>query len=148
MVRTRRYYEAKGFAPYHWAQHTKIPWQQPRQPLASSRVALITTAVPDESIPKKQRVASSWSLSAAPAQFTTQELSWDKQTTHTRDRRSYFPLEDLLHAAESGYIGAVAPRFHFLPTQFSQRQTLTEDAPAIVRACLDDRVDIAVLVPL
>jgi D-proline reductase (dithiol) PrdB len=148
MQRTRRFYRAKGFAPYQWAQHETIPWQQPRKPLADSRVALISTAVPDETTIKSERVATSWALSAAPLNFGTQELSWDKQTTDTNDRRTYFPLEDLLDAASNGYIGSVAPRFHFLPTHFSQRRTLTGDGPAIASACIDDEVDIAILVPL
>jgi hypothetical protein len=148
MQRTRRFYEARGFSPYQWAQHTTIPWQQPRKALENSRVALITTAVPDEAVPKPARTATSWALSDAPAHFGTQELSWDKHTTHTNDRRSYFPLEDLRDAAQSGYIGSVAPRFHFLPTQFSQRQSVNVDGPAVARACLDDEVDIAILVPL
>jgi hypothetical protein len=148
MERTRRFYEAKGFAPYQWAQHRSIPWHQPRKPVADSRVALISTAVPDETLLKSERIATSWALSAAPARFGTQELSWDKQTTHTNDRRAYFPLEDLLDAVQSGFIGSVAPRFHFLPTHFSQRRTVTRDGPAIVRACVADEVDIALLVPL
>ncbi|MFT4853587.1 MAG: D-proline reductase (dithiol) PrdB [Candidatus Pseudothioglobus sp.] len=148
MQRTRRFYQAKGFAPYQWSQHANIPWQQPRKALGVSRVALISTAVPDDTIPKPERVATSWTLSEAPVSFGTQELSWDKQTTNTNDRRTYFPLEDLLDAARSGYIGSVAPRFHFLPTHFSQRRTEEHDGPAIAKACLDDEVDIAILVPL
>jgi hypothetical protein len=148
MQRTRHFYRAKGFSPYQWARHSSIPWQKLRKPLAESRVALVSTAVPDEAILKPERVATSWGLAEAPTNFGTQELSWDKQTTHTNDRRSYFPLEDLLAAAQSGLIGSVAPRFHFLPTHFSQRQTVTRDGPAITRACIDDEVDIAILVPL
>jgi len=146
--RTRRYYEAQGFGPYQWAQHDEIPWQPLNKPLAECRVAIVTTAVPDGSIAKPIRTASSWRLDQAPERFRTDELSWDKINTHTDDRCSYFPLEALENLAASGVIGSLATRFHFVPTEYSQRNTTTDDAPVVVQACVEDEVDIAILIPL
>jgi D-proline reductase (dithiol) PrdB len=43
MARTREYNQAIGYAtPYRWAHHVDAPFQ----PLAHSRVAIITTAAP------------------------------------------------------------------------------------------------------
>ncbi len=146
--RTKRFYAAQDFAPYQWAQHDETPWQSPNKSLAECRVAIVTTAVPDGSIKKPIRTASSWDIHQAPDRFRTDELSWDKETTHTDDRGSYFPLEALSALAEAGVIGALAPRFHFVPTEYSQRNTINHDAPKVVQACIDDEVDIAILIPL
>ncbi len=44
-------------------------------------------------------------------------------------------------------IGALAPRFHGLPTNRSHRVTLETDCPEIVARCKEDGVDAALLVP-
>lgn len=149
--RTRRFYEAQGFTtPYQWAEHTDTPFHVPARPLAESRVAIVTTAIhpDDESTAMIGRKARSIPLDDVPENFFTDDLSWDKITTHTRDRASYFPLEPLASLATDGMIRDVAPRFHFVPTEYSQRFTVESDAPAIVAACGEDEVDVAVLVPL
>jgi D-proline reductase (dithiol) PrdB len=148
MARTKRYYGAQDFAPYAWAHHEDIPWHTLTKPLAECRVAIVTTAVPAGEIPKPTRTALSWDLADAPKHFRTDELSWDKKTTHTDDRGSYFPLATLTALAAAGVIGGLAPRFHFVPTEYSQRNTRENDAPAIVSACQADEVDIAILIPL
>jgi hypothetical protein len=42
----------------------------------------------------------------------------------------------------------VAPRFHGVPTDYSQRRTSEQDAPEILRRLREDAVDVALLVPL
>ena len=148
MARTRNFYGAQGFAHYAWAHHEDIPWQPLAKPLAECRVAIVTTAVPDGNVAKPIRTALSWYLAAAPAHFRTDELSWDKVTTHTDDRAAYFPLETLSALADAGVVGSLAPRFHFVPTEYSQRNTIEHDAPQVVGACQADAVDIAILIPL
>ena len=83
-----------------------------------------------------------------PEHFDTSELAWDKDSTHTKDRQSYFPLEVLQQLAAEKMILDLAPRYHFVPTQYSHRATIEDDAPAISAACIEDQVDIALLVPL
>src|SRR5882672_3117653 len=47
MQRTRDWYLALGYGnPYVWAHYTDVPFQPLKQPLARSRVALVTTAAP------------------------------------------------------------------------------------------------------
>ena len=151
MERTRLYYEAQGFErAYQWAHYDDIPFTHPGKPLNESRVAILTTAISDEDVetPMVGRTAHSYPLSQVPANFFTGDLSWDKETTHTDDRGAYFPLEPLERLVEEGRIGALAPRYHFVPTEYSQRHTLEQDAPQVRDACLEDEVDIAILVPL
>jgi len=149
--RTRRYYEAQGFAaPYQWASHDDTPFVRFERPLAQARVAIVTTAIhpDDEEKAMISREARSIPLADVPAAFFTDDLSWDKMTTHTDDRGSYFPLEPLEALAAEGRIGGLAPRYHFVPTEYSQRFTIEVDAPRIVAACIEDEVDVALLVPL
>lgn len=151
MDRTRAYYEAQGFdRPYRWAHHDDVPFCPPRKSLAESRVALITTAIHpvDADAVMISRTAKSFPMAEVPARFHTDDLSWDKVTTHTEDRESYFPINALAELSEQGIIGEIAPRFHFVPTEYSQRHTIEADGPAIRQACIEDEVDVALLVPL
>ncbi|MBO6556467.1 MAG: hypothetical protein JJ934_08760 [Pseudomonadales bacterium] len=149
MERTRLYYRAQGFTrDYVWATHDDTPFHTLKKPLNTCRVTLITTAVAHPEIPKPVRKAESIPFSEVPDSFLTDELSWDKETTHTDDRESYFPIESLTALIDDGVIGSLADRFHFIPTQYSHRATIDEDAPAIARACIEDDVDVALLVPI
>lgn len=94
------------------------------------------------------RKARSIDFEDAPDAFFTEDLSWDKITTHTDDRETFFPLETLRQLVREGRISSLAKRFHFVPTEYSQRHTIEDDAPRILDACIEDAVDIAILVPL
>ena len=149
MERTRRYYRAQGFKKdYEWAHHERSPFTRLTKPLSDCRVTIVTTAVPNPKIPKMIRRAESLLFADAPDRFETSELSWDKDSTHTDDRQSFFPIEILHQLVTKGMIGDVADRYHFVPTQYSQRATTDEDAPQIADACQQDEVDIALLIPL
>jgi hypothetical protein len=78
----------------------------------------------------------------------TEELSWHKSMTHTDDVASFLPLAQLNSLQDEGVIGSVASRFHSVPTEYSQRNTLEQDAPEVLARCRQDEVDIAILVPL
>ena len=147
--RTKHYYRAQGFEQdYLWAMNTDVPFTQPNSALETARITIVTTAVVEPSIPKPIRTAKSYSFSEVPAHFDTTEVSWDKVTTHTNDRESYFPIKALKDRISAGEVGHLAPRFHFIPTEYSQRHTRNEDAPLITQHCLEDEVDLAILIPL
>ena len=147
--RTKHYYRAQGFEQdYQWAMNAETPFNPPAVPLKTARITLVTTAVVEPNIPKPIRTAKSYPFSEVPAHFDTADLSWDKVTTHTNDRESYFPLQALNARIAAGDIGSLAPRFHFIPTEYSQRHTRDQDAPLITQHCLDDEVDLAILIPL
>ncbi len=149
MERTRLYYRAQGFArDYKWAEHSSTPFHKLEKALPECNVTVVTTAVTHDDVPKPVRTAEHIPFEEVPDSFLTSELSWDKETTHTDDRQSYFPLEVLQKLVAEGVIGSIASRYHFVPTQYSHRLTSEEDAPAIARACIEDSVDIALLVPI
>lgn len=153
--RTREFYAAQGYEkPYVWARHTEAPFAPLAKPLAQSRVALITTASPwregepvDGVLRGGKRV---WSgpTGAPPERLYTDDLAWDKEATHTRDVESFLPIRRLQEHVAQGRIGSVAPRFLGVPTDYSQRRTLEQDAPEILARCRGDGVDVALLVPL
>ena len=96
-------------------------------------------------IPKE---VSSGSTGSPPERLFTADLAWDKQNTHTDDLDSFFPIHRLQEYAEAGRIGGLAARYHGAPTEYSQRRTLEQDAPEILRRCREDGVEAALLVPL
>lgn len=149
MSRTRDYYRAQGYQrEYQWAHFDKTPFSVPGKTLSESRVAIITTAMPVNTADKQARKVCSLPCDPLPQAMDTEDLSWDKQATHTKDLASFLPIEQLKCLVEQRLIGDLAPRFHCVPTEYSQRNTVSIDAPEILNRCQQDQVDIALLVPL
>ncbi|MEJ2131029.1 MAG: hypothetical protein P8Y95_05255 [Gammaproteobacteria bacterium] len=84
----------------------------------------------------------------APEALYTENRFWDKDATHTEDLDSYCPINRLTELASEGRIGALARRFYFVPTDYSQRRTREVDAPKILELCREDHADAVVLTPL
>jgi hypothetical protein len=153
--RTRELYQAQGYEkPYQWAYFAEVPFTPLRVPLDRCCLSLITTASPirEEStsqagLPMAKEV-SSGSTASPPERLYTADLAWDKETTHTDDLDSYFPIHRLQEFVRGGRIGSLAARYHGAPTEYSQRRTMEQDAPEILRRCREDGVEAALLVPL
>jgi hypothetical protein len=159
LQRIRDYYAALGYgAPYEWAHYAQVPFQRLRKPLAQCRVALVTTAAPYQ--PDKGDQGPGAPYNAAAKFYTVYSgdsaqdhdlriahVAIDRQHTTAEDPGSYFPLPELRRAAARGRIGSVAPRFHGLPTNRSQRTTLDIDCPELLARCRADKIDAAILVP-
>lgn len=148
--KSRLYYRNKGFEnPYRWATHADTPFASLKQPLSESRIAIVTTAAPNEAGGQRENrkvwLAPSNNI---PKELHTYHVFWHKTATHTNDIGTFLPLEHLYAAAEAGRIGSVSPRFYGVPTTYSQRQTAAEDAPAILDMCLADQVDGVILIPM
>jgi D-proline reductase (dithiol) PrdB len=69
----------------------------------------------------------------------------DRKHTSQEDMNAWFPLAQMKRLAAAGRIGAVAPRFHGVPTNRSQRTTLEQDCPDLLGAVREDAADVAVL---
>lgn len=149
MHRTRDYYRAQGYASdYQWAQHDNTPFTPLSKPLQQCKIGIITTAMPDTEQGRTQRQVYSVDSRPIPESLFTSELSWHKSMTHTDDVDSFLPLAQLQHLADAGRIGSLARRFHCAPTEYSQRNTKEDDAPLILERCMEDQLDLAILVPL
>ena len=149
MRRSRAYYEAQGFErPYRYAHHDTAPFARLPKPLSECTLGLITTAstYPRASLEPRKVVSSP--TKPAPEKLFADDLSWDKQATHLEDLNSYFPVGHLQNQAAAGFIGALAPRFHCAPTEYSQQTTSEMDAPELHRRLLEDGADVALLIPL
>ncbi len=153
--RTREYYGAQGYErPYEWARHRDAPFAPLGRPLAECRVGLVTTASPwrdgkaRDGVLRGGKEVWSGSTGAPPERLYTDDLAWDKQATHTDDVESFLPIRRLAEHAAAGRIGGVAPRFHGVPTDYSQRRTCEQDAPQVLKRCREDGADAVLLVPL
>lgn len=153
--RTRAYYAALGYErPYKYAHHTDVPFARLAKPLAECRVALVTTASPwvdDPGMrPKQFERRGVWAGETAtcPERLFTENLAWDKESTHTRDVQTFLPVDHLKAHAAAGRIAGIGPRFYGVPTEYSQSRTLREDAPAIEAMCREDGVDAVLLAAL
>ena len=150
--RTRDYYRALGYQhDYVWAHFDDVPFVRLAAPLASTRIGLVTTASPPGLENRDARgVRHVWSGAVAPppTKLFTDNVAWDKESTHTDDRASYLPIEMVAELAGQGVIGGLAPRFHGVPTEYSHRKTLDDDAPQVLARLCDDGAQAAILCPL
>jgi hypothetical protein len=152
--KTRAYYEAEGYGkPYGWAHFDSIPFTPfaaAGKPLSECRVGVVTTSdmarrgseiVPED--PK--RLVYSLPTDIPVDHLYSRKSAYDRYATTLDDVDSYLPLTHLHHFAAEGRIGAVAPRFQMIYSEYSQRKTLKVDAPEILKQMREDRVDVAVL---
>ncbi len=153
--RTREFYLAQGYEkPYRWAHFEAVPFVRLPKPLTECRLTLVMTASPHHDGPPVDGVLRGakavWSgpMASPPERLYTDDLAWDKEATHTLDIESFLPIGRLQAFATEGRIHELARRFHGVPTDYSQRRTLEEDAPEILRRCREDGVDAALLVAL
>ena len=160
LQRVRSYYQGLGYgAPYEWAQ-PEAPPQLHRlgTPITQCRIAIVTTAAPvapgtprqsgkpsyDASI-KFYKVTSPLTDVEVDLRINHVAIDWDHTTAV--DQGTYFPLRALRSLAARRTIGDLSPRFHCVPTHRSQRTTISEYVPELVRRCREDDVDAALLVP-
>jgi hypothetical protein len=143
MERTRRY-RALGYDnDYVWAHFPDVPFTPLAKP-RETRIGLVTTAGPPGGYPRDEnglRHVWSGAIDPPPQRLAT-DVAWDRETTHTDDRASFLPIEAVAELAP------LAPRFHGVPTEYSHRKTLTEDAPEVLARLRDDGAQAAILVPL
>ena len=104
--------------------------------------------MPDTEQGRERRDVYSTPANPIPESMYTEELSWHKAVTHTNDISSFLPIQQINVLKNEGRIKDLAPRFHSLPTDYSQKNTMERDAPEILKRLLEDEVDIAILVPL
>ena len=146
--KSREFYLAKGYGnPYRWASNPDAPFTPLTKPLSESRVALVTTAALDLHGGRKRGLYAA-PARPAPEALYTYHLSWHKTATHTDDVETFLPVRRLTEYIAEGRLGSLSPRFYGVPTVYSARRTVHEDAPAVLDFCREDGVDIALLVAL
>jgi hypothetical protein len=153
--KSREYYAAHGYEhPYQWAHKAEVPFAKLPRPLSECRVGVVTTssmfhaegAGPTGGGGQKGVYLAS--AEPPPSRMYTDDLSWDKEATHTDDVETFLPLRRLAEQVDSGRIGGLSSRFYGIPTVYSQRRTERTDAPKILDWMREDEVDLALLIPL
>lgn len=158
MERTRTYYAALGYDPYQWARFDDVPFAPLRRALRDCTVALVTTAAPFDPGKGEQGPGAPYNAaakfyrvysgsSAEEPDLRISHIAIDRTHTTAEDINTYFPLAALRRAAARGQVGGLAPRFHGLPTNRSQRTTLEVDCAELVRRVIADGADAVILVP-
>jgi D-proline reductase (dithiol) PrdB len=71
-----------------------------------------------------------------------------QHATTLDDVNAYYPVSRLGELVDRGRIGELAPRFHGVYTGYSKRKTAEIDAPEVLRRCIEDEVDVAVMTPV
>ena len=152
MERTRHYYRALGYeSDYVWAHFADVPFARLGKPLGECRIGLVTTASAPAAVRADGTVAKQvWSgaVSPPPERLVTDNVAWDRESTHTRDRESFLPIESAARLAGEGRFASLTAHFHGVPTEYSQRKTLELDAPQVLSRLRDDGADAAILCPL
>jgi hypothetical protein len=155
--KSREFYAVQSYPdPYRWAHNDESPFTPLAKRLSDCRVGLVTTTTllrndetpdtdPDTRPPKAAYAAP---IDPLPDAMYTEDLSWDKEATHTRDLESFLPIRTLQGLVDHGSIGSLSERFYGVPTEYSQRRTIDVDAPEILEYCREDGVDVVLLVPL
>jgi len=150
--RTRQYYRAMGYKEdYVWATFENVPFAKLKGALSDARIAFITTAgPPDKSniLGDKSRAVWSCDINSVPRNLVTEHLAWDKDSTHTKDQESFLPIDAALGQIKQGNFASLTVRLHGVPTEYSQRKTMEEDAPQILARLREDGADAAFLSPL
>jgi hypothetical protein len=152
--KTREYYAAEGYGPpYQWAHFDTIPFTPfaaMDKPLAECRVGVVTSSEmalrgEEAGEPDPRRLVYAMPTDIPVEELYSRKAAYDRYATTLDDVDSYLPLTHLHRLVAEGELGAVAPRFQVIHSEYSQRKTLTIDAPEILRQMREDRVDVAVL---
>lgn len=143
---------------YPWRKLNPVPCTELGKPLAEARVALVTSgglvAPGDE--PFDQTVkGGDYSYRVIPGDVDTQALTEHHRSDtfdHTGielDRNLALPLDRLRELVADGTVGEVAPRhLSFMGSITAPGRLAKKSAPEAVELLVEDRVDVALLVPV
>jgi D-proline reductase (dithiol) PrdB len=157
--RIREYYQILGYGePYQWACFDSVPFTPQKKPLAQSTIGIVTTAAPYRADAGEQGAGAAYNGSAkffsvysdvtsSDPDLRISHIGYDRAHTTAKDQGSFFPLKALKALSETGKTGKIAPRFHCLPTNRSQKTTIEVDCAELVSRCREDAIDAALLVP-
>lgn len=143
---------------YPWRRLDPVPWTPLAKPLDRCRVAIVSSGgftLPGQApFDRKMRGGDS-TFRVVPVDVEVRELeehhhSWAFDHAGVRaDANLGFPLDRLRELAAAGDIGEVAPRhLSCMGSLTSTGRLVRETAPAAVQTLVDDRVDVALLVPV
>jgi D-proline reductase (dithiol) PrdB len=143
---------------YHWRRIDPVPWTPLNKPLARARLALVSTAgfVLHGQPPFDSTIrGGDWSYREIASDTDVHRLinthrseSFDHTGVET-DPNLAFPIDRVRELAAQGRIGAVNRRhFSFMGSIPAPGRLMKYTAPEAARALVEDKVDVALLVPV
>ena len=156
--RTHGWYRALGYeTAYRYAHFDEVPFHPLAKPLRDSVLTLVTTAAPFQPDKGPQGPGAPYNAAAkffvpfagdtaVDHDLRISHVAIDRKHANMEDANCWFPLPLLRRWAAGGRF-RLAPRFHGMPTNRSQRHTVEVDVPVLLQRCRVDGVDAAVLVP-
>jgi D-proline reductase (dithiol) PrdB len=156
--RTRAFYAAQGYPAYGWASNDTTPFASMKKPLSKCRLALITTAAPyREDLPDQgpgapyNGGAKFYDVYTAPTapcpDLRISHVGYDRKHCKADDSNTWLPVAALRQACNEGIIASLASELISIPTNRSQRVTLTQDAPITLAHTRALQADVVLLVP-
>ena len=159
--KTHEYYRAQGYDKvYNYAHNEDIPFTPLNKPLSQCRVTLVTTAsfllLNQEDVPIEEprmlgtnqmevfTVPSDWPVD----RIRSTSEDHDRYQTDMKDVNAYFPISRVREFVEEGVFMSLGRNCYRTLPNYSQRKTIQVDGPEILRRCLEDRVDVALLTPV
>ncbi|MDE0883956.1 MAG: glycine/sarcosine/betaine reductase selenoprotein B family protein [Myxococcota bacterium] len=154
IAETRANYDALGFPPYQWVESSGTPpWSPAEVPLHEAKIALLASG----GIYRRGQRAFHYKDDASYRVIDTSVPSEDLRISHfaydltdaREDPGVVFPVDSLRSLIDEGSLGSIAPEaFTFMGGIYSARKVREELAPALVERVVDQRPDIALLVPV
>ncbi len=143
---------------YRWRRVDPVPWVPLQKPLSECRLALVSTAgfvLPDQEPFDESVRGGDVSFREISSETPVAELidthdsdSFD-HTGMGRDPNLAFPIDRIRELVASGRIGSVADlHLSFMGAITSPGRLVRDTAPQAAQLLVDQRVDIALLVPV
>ena len=159
--RTHEYYRSQGYEKtYNYAQNEDIPFTPLEKPLSECRVTLVTTAsfllLDEEGRPLealKMLGTNELEVFTTPSDWPSDRIlstseDHDRYQTEMKDVNAFFPIARLQEFLKEGIFGSLSKNFYRTLPNYSHRKTTEVDGPEILRQCLEDKVDVALLTPV
>jgi D-proline reductase (dithiol) PrdB len=154
IAETRATYDALGYPPYQWVKNeTPAPWIPFEGALEEASISLIASG----GIYRRGQHAFHFKDDVSYRVIDTSVSRDDLRITHfaydvtdaREDPNVVFPIEPLRSLVDEGFLGSITPEaFTFMGGIYSARKVRDKLAPALVERVLDQRADIALLVPV
>jgi D-proline reductase (dithiol) PrdB len=143
---------------YRWRRIDPVPWTPLRKPLSDCRVGLVTSAgfsLPDQEPFDETVPGGDVSFRVIPADADVRKLV-NSQRSAAFDHRGMledpnlaFPLDRLRDLVARGRLGSLAPSaLSFMGSITAPGRLIQRTAPEAAALLVDERADIALLVPV
>jgi D-proline reductase (dithiol) PrdB len=159
--RTHEYYRSQGYdKEYNYAHNEEIPFTPLKKPLSECRVTLVTTAsfllLDAEGHPLEERRilgTNELEVFTAPSDWPPDRIvstsdDHDRYQTDMKDVNAFFPITRMQEFLKERAFGSLSTNFYRTLPNYSHRKTMEVDGPEILRQCLADHVDVALLTPV